>query len=126
MPRPAGARPLSSGSINDAAELSALTGQTVGSRIRGWYVEGGYDVLNVLGEKTRQAIIPFVRYERYDTQDRVASGLTTTGSNDVKTITYGAVWKPIFNVSIKAEFQDVDRGDGSGTDQFNAAFGYLF
>jgi len=116
----------SSADIQDAAEIGSLTAQTVGSRITGWYAQGGYDVLSPLGERTGQSLIPFVRYERYDTQDRVPHGAVTNGANDVKVVTFGAAYKPLTNVSIKVDFQDYDRGDGSGTDQINAALGYLF
>jgi len=98
----------------------------VGSRIRGWYGEVGYDVLSFLGESSRQQLIPFVRYERYDTQDRVPTGFTTTGENDVKLKTFGISYKPIDNIAIKVDYQNYDRADGSGTDQINAALGYLF
>jgi len=98
----------------------------VGETMNGWYLQAGYDVLTFAGEETKQAVIPFVRYERYDTQDEVPDGFTTTGENDVKVVTYGVSWKPILNLAIKADFQDYDRGDGSGTDQFNVAIGYLF
>jgi len=112
--------------LDQAAEVSAKWGQVMGARMNGWYLEAGYDLLAFQGEKTRQALTPFVRYERYDTQDRVASGLVTTGVNDVKVVTVGAAWKPIFNLSVKAEWQDFDRADGSGADQINVAIGYLF
>lgn len=112
----------------DPADPNApgMAGEAVGSRLRGWYGQVGYDLLSALSERTRQAVIPFVRYERYDTQDRVPSGFVTTGANDVRVITYGAVYKPIPNLAIKADLQDVDRADRSGTDQFNLALSYLF
>ena len=103
-----------------------MPSQSVGSRIRGWYGEAGYDALTWMGERTRQALIPFVRYERLDTQDRVPTGFTSTGVNDVRIVTLGANYRPIPNVSIKIEAQDFDRGNGAGTDQINAAIGYLF
>ncbi len=98
----------------------------VGERIDGWYGEAGYDILAHAADRTRQSVIPFVRYERYDTQDQVASGFASDGSNDVRLVTYGVSYKPIENISIKIDYQDYHRGDGSGTDQINAALGYLF
>lgn len=103
-----------------------MAAEGVGSRITGWYGQAGYDVLSRMGERTRQAVVPFVRYERFDTQDRVPRGFISTGVNDVKVITYGIVYKPISNLAIKVDLQDYDRGDGTGTDQVNAALGYLF
>ncbi len=112
--------------IDDADSISALTGQTIGSRLEGWYGQAGYDVLSHFAERTRQAVIPFVRYERYDTQDEVEDGFVTTGVNDVKVITFGAAWKPIPQLAVKVDVQDIDRSDGTGTDQLNAAIGYVF
>ncbi len=112
--------------IDDADTISALNGQTIGSRLEGWYAQAGYDVLSFLGETTRQAVIPYVRYERYDTQDEVASGFTTTGAHDVRVLTYGVAYKPHPLIAIKVDYQDYDRGDGTGRDQVNAAVGYVF
>ena len=100
--------------------------EAVGSRMTGWYGQAGYDVLSWMGERTRQAVIPFVRYERFDTQDRVPAGFITDGANDVRVITYGAAYKPIEQLTIKIDYQNYDRGDGGGTDRINAALGYLF
>ena len=123
--------------VDDAGEISrdivgldpndpAMAGESVGSRMRGWYGQVGYDVLSWMGERTRQAVIPYARYERFDTQDRVPAGFVSEGGSDVKVITYGVAYKPITNLAIKVDFQDFDRGDGSGTDQVSAALGYLF
>ncbi len=100
--------------------------QGVGSRMLGYYGEVGYDVLSALGESSRQALIPFVRLERYNTQDNAAAGFESDGANDVRLTTYGVAYKPISQLSIKLEFQDYDRADGTGTDQINAGIGYLF
>ncbi|HKY33281.1 MAG TPA: hypothetical protein VJV23_12145 [Candidatus Polarisedimenticolia bacterium] len=98
----------------------------VGSRLTGWYVEAGYDVLAPLGETTSQSLTPFVRYERYDTQDRTAPGFASNGANDVRLVTCGFSYKPIVNLAIKVDYQDYKRANGTGTDQINAALGWLF
>ncbi|HEY3176865.1 MAG TPA: hypothetical protein VGK94_14005 [Candidatus Polarisedimenticolia bacterium] len=130
----------SSVSVDDAGEISreilgldpadpnapGMAADAVGSRLKGWYGQVGYDILTAASDRTEQAVIPFVRYERYDTQDRVPSGFVTTGANDVRVITYGAAYKPIPNLAVKLDFQDINRGDRSGTDQINVALSYLF
>ncbi len=110
----------------DPNVASAAARASVGSRIRGWYAEAGYDVLAHLSERTRQSVTPYVRYERLDTQDQVPRDFVTTGAADLRLVTYGAAYKPIAQVVIKAEIQDFRRGDGAGTDQVNVAVGYLF
>lgn len=104
----------------------SMAEESVGSRIQGWYTQAGYDILSPFAGNTAQSVIPFVRYERYDTQDRVPSGFVTTGKHDVKVMTYGAVYKPIPHLAIKLDIQDIDRGDDSGTDQVNAGISWLF
>ena len=104
----------------------SMAEEAVGSRIQGWYGQVGYDLLSSFSGGTAQSVIPFVRYERYDTQDRVPTDFITTGANDVKVVTYGAVYKPIPHLAIKLDFQDIDRGDNTGTDQVNAGISWLF
>jgi len=54
-------------SLDEAAAVSALVGEDVGSQMNGYYGEAGYNVL--AGRKdTGQELMPFVRYESYDTQ----------------------------------------------------------
>src|SRR5206468_2667979 len=55
------------GHVGDAAAISERTGETIGSSVAGWYAEGGYDI---------GVFTPYLRYERADTQRRVAAGFT--------------------------------------------------
>ena len=41
---------------------------------KGWYAEVGYDVL---ATRSSQSLVPFVRYERWNTQDQVPAGFST-------------------------------------------------
>ena len=59
-------------------QLNNLEGdESSGSRQEGWYVQGGYDVLSLVAG-TRMNLIPFVRYEQYDTQAAVPSATSAT------------------------------------------------
>jgi hypothetical protein len=109
----------------DPADPNMAT-SSVGSRITGWYLQAAYDALSWMGERSRQSVTPFIRYERFDTQDRVPAGFLTDGGNDVRVMTYGVAYKPISSITIKVDLQNYTRGDGSGTDQINAALGYIF
>ncbi len=102
-----------------------FAGKSIGERQYGWFAEVGYDVL-LAGGRTRHALIPYLRYERYDTQDRVPVGFTPRASDDVKVTTVGAAWKPILNVVVKADWNRIENAGGTGVDQINAAVGYLF
>ncbi|HEX6851335.1 MAG TPA: hypothetical protein VF139_07980 [Candidatus Polarisedimenticolaceae bacterium] len=116
-------------SIDDAARINAAQGLTgagsVGERQYGMYAEAGYDVL-AHRDGTKQALIPFVRYERFNTQDRVPEGFTADPANDVTVTTVGASWKPIPNIAIKLDWNKFENEARTGVDQVNLAVGYLF
>jgi hypothetical protein len=119
--------------IDDVANLNAaitardatFAGKSVGEEQFGWYGEVGYDVLSHR-DATRHALIPYVRYERYDTQDRVPAGFTANPASDVTIETFGLAWKPIPNVVVKADWNVVENAARTGVDQANLAVGYLF
>ncbi len=115
--------------IEDVAQINEAQGfagsASIGERQWGGYVEVGYDVLAHVPE-THQALIPYVRWERLDTQARVPAGFSADPANDLTVVTLGAAWKPILNVALKADFNRIENGAGTGVDQFNLALGFLF
>lgn len=115
--------------IDDVARLNDALGFTgvdsIGERQRGWYAQAGFDVLT-LAEGTAQSLVPFARFEAYDTQDRVPAGFTRGGANDVRVKTAGVSWRPIAHIVVKADYQDFDNRAGNGTDQWNLALGFIF
>jgi hypothetical protein len=112
--------------VDDAEEIGVLTGERVGSEMEGWYAEAGYDVFSHarLGD---QELIPFARYERFDTQHEVPlPGPPPTGELDRKSLTAGLVYKPLPQIAIKADYQDFDDEANGAVDQLNVALGYMF
>lgn len=110
--------------INAAAKLAGS--KSVGERMYGWYVQAAYDLLPLIRAGSVQSLAPFVRYERYNTQDRVPAGFLADPANDRTTVTYGVTYKPIPNVAVKADWQDRKNKAGTGVDQFNLALAYMF
>ena len=111
--------------LGNADQVSALTGQVIGSRQTGYYVEAGYNVLD--GRRaTSQELSPFVRYEAFDTQAAVASGMTADPANDRRDLTVGLHYRPIPNIAIKFDWQDQGNSAGTGVDQYNLGLGWLF
>ena len=114
--------------IADAADINALNGlagdQSVGSRQRGWYLEGGYDLFS--SRPASVSLIPFARWERYDTQREVPAGFERNPENNVSLFTLGAVFKPIANIAVKTDWQRRRTAARTGTNQWNLALGYLF
>lgn len=109
--------------LNAARDLTA-PGASIGERMVGWYLQAGYDVLR--SALTQHQLIPYVRYERLDTQDEVPEGRAVNPANDRQVISLGFAWKPITNIIVKADYQIHDNEADTGVDQVNAVIGYLF
>ena len=104
--------------------FNGLTGSdSVGRRFVGSYVEAGYDVIFGRGSAS---LVPFARWERFDTQDEVPRGFDADPANDVRIGTFGLQYRPIPQVVLKADYQDVRNEARTGVNQFNLALGWLF
>jgi hypothetical protein len=114
--------------LDDVAALNAalgLTGnQSVGEKLTGHYLQLGYDLL--AGRGGERALIPYARWEAFNTQDEVPSGFRANPANDMEILTAGLAFKPFEQLILKVDYQDVDNEAESGIDQFNALLGYVF
>ncbi|HEX4952735.1 MAG TPA: hypothetical protein VF017_05000 [Thermoanaerobaculia bacterium] len=115
--------------IDDVAALNARLGlsgaNSVGEELSGTYLQAGWDVLSVFGSG-QAALIPYARWETFDTQSAVPAGFLRGAARDVESLTVGVAWKPIDRIVFKADYQDYDNGAGTGVDQVNVALGYTF
>jgi len=107
---------VAKGRIGDAAAISEQNGQTIGSSLGGWYVEGSYDL----------PVSPYIRYERLDTQRRVPLGFERDPLNNRRIATVGVSFRPISQTVIKTDYQKIKTGAGTDQSQFNLALGYIF
>lgn len=114
--------------LDDAAEVNELNGlvgaQSVGEEALGWYLQGGFDVLRFA--RTEHQLIPYLRYERLDTQREVPDGFTRNPATDRSILTLGAMWKPIPQVALKADYQWQANEAETGVNQLSVNLGYLF
>jgi hypothetical protein len=92
-------------SIADADEINAAYGGAVGSRIAGGYVEGAYNLLSAFAPASAQRVNAFLRYEHYDTQAEVPSGVVRDESLARRVTTFGLSYKPVYNVVFKGDYQ---------------------
>lgn len=117
------------GTLGDAAQINALNKLTgsasVGRSFGGWYGEVGYDLASLRGFGER-SVMPFFRYETFNTQRSVPSGFALNRALDQTIATFGVQWKPISQTVIKADYQNVNNEAGTGTNQWNLAVGYIF
>jgi hypothetical protein len=114
--------------VDQAAALNELNGftgvESVGERLFGWYVQAGYDVLR--SADTQVQLLPYVRYERINTQSRVPTGFEANPANDDTILSVGAQVLPIHNVVLKADYQWYGDAADTGINQFNVSLGYIF
>ena len=96
----------------------------VGTRQWGGYLEAGYDVLRPTG--SRQALIPFLRWERMNLQKQVAAGVVADPANDLSILTAGASWKPMPQVAVKATWNRIHNGAQTGRNELDLGLGYEF
>jgi len=115
--------------IEDVPEINLAQGftgdESVGEKQYGGYGELGWDVLSLF-ESSRQAVIPYVRYERYNTQEQVPTGFSANLANDVTVTTLGVSYKPIVNVALKLDYNFIENEARTGVNQFNIALGFMF
>mgnify|MGYP001364675596 CR=1 FL=1 len=116
--------------IDNVAALNNALGfagaDSIGERQRGGYVEVGYDLASAGLLSGGQALTPFVRAERYDTQARTPSGFASNPANDVEVLTFGLAYQPSPQVVFKFDYSNFDNDAGTGVDQFNVGMGFVF
>lgn len=93
---------LNYASLSNTNQYNAFTGKDVGSELFGYYLEAGYDLLS--GQKTEQKLVPFVRYEKYNTHQAV-DGIEKNLAYDRTDITAGIGWWLAQGAVLKADMQ---------------------
>lgn len=114
------------GHVGDAAVLSALKGETIGSSNYGVYAEVAYDILPLIFEGTSQYLAPFFRYEKFDTIATAPNGFTDDLFYDQDIFQVGFNYKPIPEVVIKFDYRNRNAKEGTVPDEVNIGFGFVF
>ena len=115
--------------VGDAAALNRALGlegeKGIGKAQRGAYAEVGYDLLS-LHAGSRQRLIPFARYESYDTQSEVPAGFVRDPANDARVLTLGLNYYPIDQLVVKANVLRVRNAARTGQNELQLGLGYVF
>ena len=107
-------------------QLNGFVGdESVGSRQAGWYVQAAYDVLS-FSPNSRMSLLPYARYEQYDTQEQVPDGYLRNPGNDIDALTVGVAFKPIDRLIFKLDWQQRQNAAHTGVNVWNVALGYIF
>ncbi len=117
--------------IGDARKLNTALGKTSGldaiaEELLGWYLEGAYHFLPLLGWGGSQDAALFVRYEDYNTQKGMPSGFAENPAFDREAWTLGLTYWPIENLAIKVDYQDLENEADTAKDLFNLGIGWHF
>lgn len=108
------------GTLGDADKISAATAEVAPKSLYGWYAQAGYHVW----KQDTMVLTPFIRYERYNTQNEVAPGFTADPLNNERVTTVGLDFKLHPQVVLKADYQKF--GTDGTKDRFNLGIGYMF
>lgn len=110
--------------IDGAQEYNSVdTTALLADKMHGGYIEVGYDFY---AHKTNKSLIPFIRYEHFNTHDEVGAGITQDKSLDKTNITVGVAYKPLQQIVFKADYIKKTNDAETGVDQFNLGLGYNF
>jgi hypothetical protein len=91
----------------------------VPSEFYGWYVQAAYRIW----DRDQMSLVPFVRYEYYNTQSSMPAGFTADPANASHVFTTGLNFYPHPQVVIKADYQ---RYTDKNNNRFDLGLGYMF
>lgn len=114
------------GLVSNSARYNEFTGSDLGSSIGGWYLEASYDLLHS-SERFESGLIPFIRYEQYNTQASIESPAIANPAYQRSDLTLGLGWKLTAGAMLKADFQWFgNKARDEAVTQFNAGVAVWF
>jgi hypothetical protein len=115
------------GYLDDAKSISNAVDSTVANQFDGFYLEAAYDVMPVvLPQFETQYLAPFFRYEHFDTQQHVPSGLVRDATKDTELYTVGLTYKPHPQIVLKLDYRNFQQAQGERADDVNIGAGFVF
>ncbi len=113
-------------SLDNTTAYNQKLSSDLGSEMIGYYVEVAYDVFS-LTDKFKSQLIPFVRYEVYDTHSKVEDNIVKNDAYYNTFITAGISWKITPKVVVKSDYQFYkSNSDNEYSQMFNAGIGLMF
>ncbi len=102
------------------------TPNDLGSSLTGYYLEAGYNVFRNAGN-IQSSLMPFARYESWNTQNSMEGNRNPDPSYHKKAITCGLEWEMARGALLKADMQFLKaKPDNEFTKMFNAGVGIMF
>ena len=122
--------------IDEAGRLSRVLAadptESIAQRMRGWYLEAGYDLMPFIRGSSRMSLEPFFRFERYDTQRDVSDlGFARDRTKDIHLYVAGIQFKPIPQIVFKLDFRHFElartsAGSRGRAQEVQGLVGYVF
>jgi hypothetical protein len=111
-------------SLRDTDLYNELTGRDLGSKLMGYYLEAGY---NVLPFKNKQRLVGFVRYENFNTHHEVGNLISKNEAFHRKEWTLGFSYHIAPGAVYKIDYQNKSTAiSNSAKGQFNMGVGVWF
>lgn len=110
--------------VGGADRISTAVGETIGSEQVGWYVEGAYHLGQLIDSSWD--LVPFLRWESFDTQSKVPTGFTEDPATDREVLTTGLAYYPHPDVAIKGDWELWEDGTDDTAARFNLGVAYQF
>jgi hypothetical protein len=102
------------------------TPNDLGSSLTGFYLEAAYNVFRSL-ENVSSELTPFIRYEKWNTQNTVEQGFTLNPDYDKQAVVTGLEWEMARGALLKADMQFVKAANQNEyVKTFNAGVGIMF
>jgi len=117
---------LNYGWVSNTPAYNEFTGSNLGSAISGWYSELSYNVFRPL-DRFDSELIPFVRYERYNTHASVKGEISRNPAFNRSDLTFGIGWKITSGAMLKMDYQVFNNQvSNDPAKQFNAGVAVWF
>lgn len=108
--------------ISDVAAYNDKTGKDLGKQMQGYYLEAGYDLL----QGKEQSLVPFVRYESYNTHHKVAGNMLANKAYDREDVFFGFSYYLAKGAVVKADYQMSKDGNDVKKNFVNFGVGVWF
>jgi hypothetical protein len=113
-------------SMSNTDAYNAFTGAQIGSQIMGYYGEVAYHIGVKKGQEYPK-MVPFVRYENYNTHHAVGRDLTANEALNKEILTGGLSLQPTPGTTFKIDYQWIKNiANPKPTGMLNLGFGYWF
>lgn len=114
--------------LSNTAAYNTFTGRNIGSKMVGFYIESGYNIMPLFNKKASEKLLLFSRYETYDTQASVAGLLVKNDTYDRNSTTFGLNYFMAPGVVFKTEYKVNDNAisNNAVANQFNMGIGVTF